>query len=166
MPGALEGGFNGVRTTFESPWECSCRLLGFHMVFVFAWPRSPRPVRPPMLSAPVSVGSVHVEAAMFAGRPSKQIGKTARARGRGRFSLLRNIRACIIESRDVCMCVYRRVRSHRCSSRFDASRTILLAEEFLFSHFEQAFSAVVAWQDRFYGYSQSIWYSSGERNSL
>ena len=81
---------------------------------------------------------------------------------------IRNIWACIIESRKVCMCMcmYRRVRSHRCSSRFDASRTILLAEEFLFSHFEQAFSAIVAWQDRFYGYPQSIWYSSGGKNSL
>lgn len=105
VPRALEGGSNGVRATFESPRERPRRILRFHMVLVLAQHCSPRPVRPPILSAPVAVGAVHVEAATYAGRPSKQIGRTARARGRGRFSQSRNIKACIIESREVCMCV-------------------------------------------------------------
>lgn len=105
LPRALEGGSNGVRATFESPRERPRRFLRFHMVLVLGQHRPPRPVRPPILPAPVAVGAVHVEAATYAGRPSKQIGRTARARGRGRFSQSRNIKACIIESREVCTCV-------------------------------------------------------------
>lgn len=106
VPGALEGGSNGVRATFESARERSRRFLGFHMVLILGRSYSPSPVRPFVLSSPNAIGPVvHVEAALFATNEQIAGRTTIRLRGKGRFSISRYVNTCIIESNARCVCV-------------------------------------------------------------
>lgn len=93
MPGALQGGPNGLGAAVEPPRERSRGLLGFHLVLGLAQAHPPRLVRPRVLPGPPSLCPLHVETATHAGRPAKQIGRMAHGRGRRRFSVSRD--ACI-----------------------------------------------------------------------
>lgn len=108
VPGALEGGSNGVRATFESARERSRRFLGFHMVLILGRSYSPSPVRPFVLSSPAPIRPVHVEPALFATNEQIAGRTTIRLREKGRFSISRYVNTCIIESCEVCTRVNRR----------------------------------------------------------
>lgn len=106
MPGALERGLNGIRATVGSPRERSRRFVRVYLVLFVVQTCSSRFIRPRVFPDSFVVGIIHVEEALLIKRPAKQIRRTARGRGRGRFSVFRNLSVyCLTNRAGVCVCV-------------------------------------------------------------